>query len=81
MLATFFLATVFLATVFLAVRDPLAGSFAAAFLAGALRAAGRFLGAGPLARLSASSSAARSAVIVSTSSSRRSVACHCSTAM
>src|SRR5215207_4387882 len=38
------------------------------------RLAGRFLGAGPLARFSASSSAARSLVIVSMSSPRRNVA-------
>ena len=46
----------------------MAAFFAAAFLAG------RFFGAGPLARFSASSSAARSAVIVAISSPRRSVA-------
>ena len=42
--------------------------------AACVRFAGRFLGAGPLARFSASSSAARSAVIVSMSSPRRNVA-------
>jgi len=53
-----------------------AAGFAAEELAAAawLRFAGRFLGAGPLARLSASSSAARSEVIVSISSPRRNVA-------
>ena len=69
--AAVFVAAVLVAAVFVAVVF-FAAPVVEAFFAGARRVV--FFGAGPLARFSASSSAARSALRVATSSSRRSVA-------